>query len=138
MLTSFNLSQLVFISAGYLLLLFGVAWISERGLIPRWIIRHPLTYTLSLGVYASAWAFYGTVGLAYQYGYGFLAIYLGISGAFLLAPVLLLVVGIYLFSPAIMDWWIDADGAWYRPYVLWLILIVVTFILQSQRDADEL
>ena len=89
MLSSFNLSQLVLISAGYLLLLFGVAWISERGVIPRWIIRHPLTYTLSLGVYASAWAFYGTVGLAYQYGYGFLAIYLGISGAFLLAPVLL-------------------------------------------------
>ena len=29
--------------------------------------------------------------------------------------VLLLVVGIYLFSPAIMDWWIDATGAWYRP-----------------------
>ncbi len=27
---------------------------------------------------------------------------------------------------------------WYRPYLLWLILIVVTFILQSQRDADEL
>ncbi len=50
--------------------------------------------------------------------------------------VLLLVVGIYLFSPAIMDWWID--GAWYRPYLLWLILIVVTFILQSQKDADEL
>ena len=29
-------------------------------------------------------------------------------------------------------------AAWYRPYLLWLILIVVTFILQSQRDADEL
>ena len=37
-----------------------------------------------------------------------------------------------------MDWWIDATGAWYRPYLLWLILIVVTFILQSQKDADEL
>ncbi|MBB1517856.1 sensor histidine kinase [Aquipseudomonas guryensis] len=89
MLTSFDLSQLILISATYLLLLFGVAWISEKGLIPRWIIRHPLTYTLSLGVYASAWAFYGTVGLAYQYGFGFLASYLGITGAFLLAPVLL-------------------------------------------------
>ena len=33
---------------------------------------------------------------------------------------------------------IDATGAWYRPYLLWLILIVVTFILQSQKDADEL
>lgn len=85
--TSFELSQLILISAAYLLLLFGVAWTSEKGLIPRWVIRHPLTYTLSLGVYASAWAFYGTVGLAYQYGFGFLASYLGVTGAFLLAPV---------------------------------------------------
>jgi PAS domain S-box-containing protein len=86
---SFSLTQMLLISTAYLLVLFGVAWISERGMIPRAVIRHPLTYTLSLGVYASAWAFYGTVGLAYQYGYGFLACYLGVSGAFLLAPVLL-------------------------------------------------
>jgi PAS domain S-box-containing protein len=87
--TSYNLGQLIFISTAYLLLLFGVAWLSDRGIVPRRLIRHPLTYTLSLGVYASAWAFYGTVGLAYQYGYGFLSVYLGLSGAFLLAPVLL-------------------------------------------------
>ncbi|WP_160288413.1 sensor histidine kinase [Pseudomonas knackmussii] len=86
---SFSLPQLILISFVYLLILFGVAWITERGYIPRRLVRHPLVYTLSLGVYASAWAFYGTVGLAYQYGYGFLAIYLGVSGAFLLAPVLL-------------------------------------------------
>ena len=86
---SFSLTQMLLISAAYLAALFAVAWISERGMIPRAIIRHPLTYTLSLGVYASAWAFYGTVGLAYQYGYGFLSSYLGVSGAFLLAPVLL-------------------------------------------------
>ena len=47
---SFSLTQMILISAGYLLVLFGVAWISERGLIPRSVIRHPLTYTLSLGV----------------------------------------------------------------------------------------
>lgn len=86
---SFSLTQLILISFAYLMLLFGIAWITERGHIPRRLVRHPLVYTLSLGVYASAWAFYGTVGLAYQYGYGFLAIYLGVSGAFLLAPVLL-------------------------------------------------
>ncbi|KIP90478.1 MULTISPECIES: sensor histidine kinase [Pseudomonas] len=87
--TSFSLSGLMAVSAAYLLVLFSVAWCADRGLIPRRLIRHPLTYTLSLGVYASAWAFYGTVGLAYQYGYGFLASYLGVTGAFLLAPVLL-------------------------------------------------
>ena len=54
MQTSFSLSHLILISAAYLFMLFGVAWVSDRGLIPRWIIRHPLTYTLSLGVYASA------------------------------------------------------------------------------------
>lgn len=52
--------------------------------------------------------------------------------------VLILVVGIYLFSPAIMDWWTAPGSVWYRPYLLWLMLIVVTFILQSQQDADEL
>lgn len=87
--TSFSPTHLLLISTVYLLLLFGLAWLTERGLLPRALVRHPLTYTLSLGVYTSAWAFYGAVGLAYQYGYGFLAIYLGLSGAFLLAPVLL-------------------------------------------------
>jgi Na+/proline symporter/signal transduction histidine kinase len=86
---NFNLSQLIMISASYLLFLFAVAWCADRGLIAQRILRHPLTYTLSLGVYASAWAFYGTVDLAYKYGYGFLACYLGVTGAFLLAPVLL-------------------------------------------------
>lgn len=86
---SFNLTELMLISAAYLLVLFGLAWLTERGDLPRALVRHPLVYTLSLGVYASAWAFFGAVGLAYQYGYGFLAIYLGLSGAFLLAPVLL-------------------------------------------------
>ncbi|GAA6132761.1 MAG TPA: hypothetical protein ENH72_08570 [Pseudomonas sabulinigri] len=52
--------------------------------------------------------------------------------------VLLLVIGIYLFSPAIMDWWIEPQGAWYRPYVLWLILIIAGMLLQSPKDADEL
>ena len=51
---SFSLTQMLLISAAYLAALFGVAWISERGMIPRAIIRHPLTYTLSLGVSISA------------------------------------------------------------------------------------
>ena len=86
---SFSISQLLAISAGYLLIFFGVAWMTERGWVPRRLVRHPIIYTLSLGVYTSAWAFYGTVGLAYDYGYGFLSYYLGLCGAFLLAPVLL-------------------------------------------------
>ncbi|WP_230408912.1 ATP-binding protein [Zooshikella harenae] len=87
---TFELSHLVIISISYLLLLFLTAFATERGYLPAKIANHPVTYVLSLGVYASAWAFYGTIGLAHQYGFLFLAYYLGICGAFLLAPVLLI------------------------------------------------
>ncbi|HBN59009.1 MAG TPA: ATPase, partial [Halomonas sp.] len=53
------------------------------------ITRHPMVYTLALGVYASAWAIYGSIELAANAGFGYLAYYLGPAGAFLLAPVLL-------------------------------------------------
>jgi len=86
---SFSASGLIFTSLAYLLLLFGVAWATERSWIPVHWVRHPLVYTLSLGVYAGVWALFVAVGMAADSGYGFLAYYMGISGAFLLAPVLL-------------------------------------------------
>lgn len=86
---SFELAQLLLISFAYLLCLFGLAYATEQGWLPHRWARHPLVYVLSLGVYAGAWGVYGAVGMAYEYGYGYLAYYLGICGAFLLAPVLL-------------------------------------------------
>lgn len=50
--------------------------------------------------------------------------------------VLVLVVGLYLLSPAIMNAWSDQGGLWYRPYLLWLIMILLTFLLQGKSDAD--
>lgn len=86
---NFDLSQVALIGLGYLLLLFGIAYITERGWIPDSITSHPITYILSLGIFASAWAFYGVVDLAFQYGYGALAYYLGTGALFLFAPVAL-------------------------------------------------
>lgn len=86
---TFSVSALVAIILVYLFLLFFTAYIVEKNWIPTKWVRHPAIYVLSLGVYASAWAFYGSVGLAHQYGYGYLTYYLGISGAFVLAPVIL-------------------------------------------------
>ena len=80
---------LLLISALYLLALFGVAHATERGWLPRHWARHPIVYILSLGVFAGAWAVFGAVGMAHHSGYGYLAYYLGLCGAFLLAPVLL-------------------------------------------------
>jgi PAS domain S-box-containing protein len=86
---TFDLSQVALIGIAYLLLLFGIAWITERGWIPESVTSHPIVYVLSLGIFASAWAFYGVIDLAFQYGYGALAYYLGTGALFLFAPVVL-------------------------------------------------
>nr|MDJ0806662.1 ATP-binding protein [Gammaproteobacteria bacterium] len=73
----------------YLLLLFLIAYIADRGHIPERFLRHPLIYILSLGVYATSWTYYGSVGFAQSQGYLFLTIYLGVTIAFALSPLLL-------------------------------------------------
>src|SRR5690554_6049988 len=84
-----SLAGMLAIGAGFLLVLFLCALAVERGLIGTRITRHPVVYTLALGVYASAWAIHGSMEMASTSGYAYLAYYLGVAGAFLLAPVLL-------------------------------------------------
>lgn len=86
---SFTLTQVFALGVSYLCILFACAWMAEKGRLSQKLVRHPLIYVLALGVYASAWAFYGSFSMAAQYGYGYLTYYLGIAGAFVLAPVLL-------------------------------------------------
>jgi signal transduction histidine kinase len=86
---TFDLNQVALIGISYLLLLFGIAYITERGWIPERITTHPVTYIFSLGIFASAWAFYGVVDLAFHFGYGALAYYLGTGALFLFAPIAL-------------------------------------------------
>jgi Na+/proline symporter/signal transduction histidine kinase len=87
---TFELYTLFVAGVAYLLLLFLIAYAAERGFIPPKVARHPATYVLSLGVYATSWSYYGSVGFAQSQGYDFLTIYLGVTLAFLLTPVLLM------------------------------------------------
>ncbi len=81
---------LLFVAAlAYLGLLFVIAYAGENGYLPKRLIEHPAVYALSLGVYATSWTFYGSVGLADSSGLAFLTIYLGVTAAFTLGPYLL-------------------------------------------------
>ena len=86
---SFELEHILLVSIAYLTILFLCSWATEHGIISKKIVHHPATYVLSLGIYASSWAYYGSIGVAYNDGYVFLGFYFGLSGAFLLAPVFL-------------------------------------------------
>ena len=80
---SFELEHILLVSVIYLAILFLCAWATDREIIPRKIVHHPATYILSLGIYASSWAYYGSIGVAHDDGYVFLGFYFGLSGAFL-------------------------------------------------------
>lgn len=84
-----DLGYLIAAALGYLGLLFVIAWCADSGWLPEKFVQSPMVYSLSLGVYATSWTYYGSVGLAHQSGYAFLNIYLGLTGAFILGPVLL-------------------------------------------------
>ncbi len=67
----------------YLGALYGVAeWVDRR------MISRPLISALALGVYATSWTFFGSVGVAARGGYRFLAIFIGPTIACALIPLL--------------------------------------------------
>lgn len=77
-------------SFAYLALLFGVAHFGDRRARQgRSLIGNAWVYTLSLGVYCTAWTYFGSVGRAASSGLWFLPIYLGPTLAMLLAWVVL-------------------------------------------------
>ena len=69
---------IVCVSFAYIGFLFAIAYYADkRADQGRSLIATPYIYALSLGVYATAWTFYGSVGRAAKDGVGFLPIYLG-------------------------------------------------------------
>lgn len=66
------------LALAYLLLLFWIAkWGDRNSPTARWITSHPLVYCLALGIYCTAWTFYGAVGQSSTEQWMYLPILLG-------------------------------------------------------------
>ena len=52
-------------------------------------------------------------------------------------PIILLLLIAYLFSPSLFTWIISPTGAWYRPYIFWIAVVFITFILQWRRKKTQ-
>lgn len=81
---------LALIALAYLGVLFAIAWIGDRwAAAGRQPVPRRLVYSLSLAVYCTSWAFYGTVGQSASLGWPFPPTYVGTILLFLLIPALL-------------------------------------------------
>ncbi len=86
---TFTYFDVAAICLAYLAAVFALAYSTDKGWVSDRLVSHPITYIFSLGIFASAWSFYGVIDLARQYGYGALAYYLGTGLLFLFASVAL-------------------------------------------------
>jgi len=81
---------LALVALAYLGVLFAIAWVGDRwAAAGRHPVPRPLIYSLSLAVYCTSWAFYGTVGQSASLGWPFPPTYVGTILLFLLIPGLL-------------------------------------------------
>jgi PAS domain S-box-containing protein len=83
-------NQLILFGLSTALLIFyiGSSEIVERS--PKWgrVGRNQFSYALALGVYATTWTLFGSVGFAATEGYDFLAIYFGVTLSCIAIPFL--------------------------------------------------
>ncbi|HNE26328.1 MAG TPA: hypothetical protein PKZ68_09110 [Pseudomonadales bacterium] len=56
---------------------------------------------------------------------------------YLSRSIMLMIMAAYVFSPSLFSWMIDPAGVWYRPYLIWMGLVVVAFLLQPRASDGE-
>lgn len=47
-------------------------------------------------------------------------------------PLLLLALLVYISLPTLVGWLSSSDGIWYRPFLFWLAIIVLTYVIQRR------
>jgi hypothetical protein len=53
-------------------------------------------------------------------------------------PLLLLALVVYIFSPALYGWVTDPTTVWYKPYIIWAMVIVAAYIMQARSKHHDL
>ena len=53
-------------------------------------------------------------------------------------PTLLLLLAlIFVFAPTLQEWVLSGGSAWYRPYLVWIGLIIFIYWSQRGKAGDE-
>lgn len=50
---------------------------------------------------------------------------------------LLIIIMVFVFSPAIQGWITNNQAAWYRPYIAWLFMISLVYAAQRYASRKE-
>lgn len=51
--------------------------------------------------------------------------------------ILLFVFAVFIFSPAIIGWWLEPTSPWYSPFAIWLVLIGLSIWLERWQEHNN-
>ena len=49
------------------------------------------------------------------------------------SPLVYMALVAYIFAPTLIGWVMNPHGEWYRPFGLWLLVVVVAFCVQKYK-----
>ncbi len=50
---------------------------------------------------------------------------------------LMVLIVVLVFLPSLLEWATSGGSAWYRPYLLWSLLVVLGFWIQRRHSPDD-
>lgn len=51
--------------------------------------------------------------------------------------IILLLLVAYIFSPTLFGWVINPQGSWYRPFILWVLVIAIAYFVQKADNRGK-
>lgn len=52
-------------------------------------------------------------------------------------PLILILLAIYIFFPAVFEWATNPMGAWYKPFIVWLLVIVAAYFIVNRKPRHD-
>ncbi|VUD53293.1 hypothetical protein TDB9533_01805 [Thalassocella blandensis] len=52
-------------------------------------------------------------------------------------PLLIIALLFYIVAPSLFEWMSAISGSWYRPFIIWLAIIIIAYIVQFRDKSHD-
>lgn len=53
-------------------------------------------------------------------------------------PVILLILIAYIILPSFFRWVTDASSLWYKPFIIWALVVAVAVVIQTRKKHHDI
>lgn len=53
------------------------------------------------------------------------------------SPLILLLLVAYIFLPTVLNWLTDASSGWYKPFIVWMGVVIGAYLMQKRNTKHD-